>query len=139
MKLAKNLNYLKAYYKSTIDKILISNNNININSLIDCLVDDKEFEIQLYIPKDRISISTNVSECSRCHKTTSINSTFCPNCCMKKLLFERNDIESMMNQDNSNQSYIILDNIYIHKKNYETIIWYNIKELKKRLKEEYIK
>ena len=58
---------------------------------------------------------------------------------MKKLLFERNDIESMMNQDNSNQSYIILDNIYIHKKNYETIIWYNIKELKKRLKEEYVK
>ena len=132
MAIAKNLNYLKAYYKSLINKILKSNKDIDIESLIDSLIDSKEFEIQLYLSKDKILGGTSLSTCSRCQKIAPGNSSFCPNCCIKKFLFDKNDIIKITNTGGCT-SYILLDNLVIHRKEYETIITTNCNQLKKLL------
>lgn len=139
MATAKNLNYLKAYYKSLINKILKSNKDIDIESLIDSLIDPKEFEIQLYLTNDKILAGTSLSTCSRCKKIAPGNSSFCPNCCMKKFLFDKYDLIKKDNTITNCNYYIMLDNLIIVRKDYESFVASNCKELKKLLKAEYKK
>ena len=81
----KNYSYILAYYVSIFKKI---KDQVNIATIIDRLIDKDQFEIQIYYDKNNI-FNHGDSSCSRCHKPAPVNSTFCPNCNMIKLLYTK--------------------------------------------------
>lgn len=133
----KNYSYILAYYVSIFKKI---KDQVNIATIIDRLIDKDQFEIQIYY--DRNSIFNHCdSSCSRCHKPAPVNSTFCPNCNMIKLLYTKSDLHTLLSKiDRGHANYNInVDGIFIYKKQYEIITSSFAKLIKSRLIEIYKK
>ena len=147
----RNLKYILRYYKTKIDKYIKASGNkdmlkIYAKEISKLLVGDiNDYEIAIY---DKL---TNIEEvkCSRCNKvirksyilmTEKDNLSFCSNCGLIRLIYDRSDITDYTynNADLINKlRYIVLDDIIVYEDLYNRAIMSVIGKLKNRL-EKYI-
>ena len=118
----KNYSYILAYFTSIFNKMKKAKID-NIPLIIDSLIDKEMFEIQLYHKKNELLMYDAKSKCSRCHKDSPINSTFCSNCNMIKLLYDSNNLSRLLQiYKKGRSSYHIMVEVHpVYKAQYECI------------------
>lgn len=147
----ENLNFVLRYFKTKVDKYIRDNGNrdflrIFAKDIARLMVGDiNDYEIAI---KNNANGSRDI-KCSRCkHLVTKTgitslskdNNSFCPNCGLIRLLYNRNDIYNYItnNRDLINElKYIEIDELIIYKDLYNRAVMSVQWKLRKRL-EKYI-
>ena len=136
----RNYAYILAYFTSIFNKYKKANIN-NIPDLIDAWIDADMFEIQIYYEKNDMTRFGRISRCT-CYRESPINSTFCCNCNMIKLLYKKDNISDLLKLYPKNKYsswHIMLDDYIIYQGQYEKIVSDFVKHFKKKLKNLYTK
>lgn len=136
----KNYAFILAYFTSTFNKMKYKKVDPEIiANMIDMMITEDMFAIQIYADKNKVVLYDTDCTCPRCKRVSPSNSTFCSNCSYINLLYKRSDLDTLLSKYkkwNSNY-YIKVGDLFIYKNQYEAIVKFFTKYIKKILTDIY--